>query len=203
MTEWGYSKRKKQAYPKKPRIQGVRSSAFPEGIAEHNFKEPELDDFQIAELEEFNNDKKEDTNEENQIKKIGQALTWGAFLEGAFAITAFATGQLWILPAFEAYRAGDFAYKIAKKLEDRQVDKAIDELLKKKLSVEFRRLSDPRVNEISGALLCAFCETGLSDMVSRETALDRNVVDTMFKGTVNGVLDNGIENLVDFVVDVI
>lgn len=54
---WGYSKKKGQAYVKRPRIRGVESSVFPEGISEHKYKtnpilqeEPEIN---AEELEEF------------------------------------------------------------------------------------------------------------------------------------------------------
>ena len=64
---WGYSKKKHQAYPKRQRIQGVRSSDFNEGITHHNFKKREdLDKLVVAdperekELEEFAREKMTD-----------------------------------------------------------------------------------------------------------------------------------------------
>lgn len=72
LVTWGYSKKKKQVYVKKPK-KGIKFTDPSEGITEHRFKkndsikeEPEIDE---AELEEFFNDKKKAANEENQIKK--------------------------------------------------------------------------------------------------------------------------------------
>ncbi|MGI0073478.1 MAG: hypothetical protein ACREA3_06680 [Nitrosotalea sp.] len=135
-----------------------------------------------------------------KVKNIGQQVSWNAFLDGVFVTASFATGQPWIYPAFRAYQLGNFAYKMAKKLEERQTDKPIEELAKKGLDIGVQQISDPKVNEISNKILYAFCQTGLASMVVRETALDRNIVDTMFQSTVSNVLQNGIENLVNFTV---
>jgi hypothetical protein len=140
------------------------------------------------------------TSTVNKVKNIGQQMSWNTFLNVAFATASFTTGQPWIYAAFRAYKAGDFAYKMAKKLEEHQTDKSIEDLTKKGLDIGVQQISEPKVSEISNKILYAFCQTGLASMVVRETALDRNIVDTMFQSTVNNVLQNGIENLVNFTV---
>lgn len=80
---WGYSKKKKQAYPKKRRIQGIHSSMFPDGVTEHKFKKrDDLEDLisvaDAEELEEFAKEKAAQIQEENdgvkQIIKDGESV---------------------------------------------------------------------------------------------------------------------------------
>lgn len=139
----------------------------------------------------------------NKVKNIGQQVSWNAFLNGVFLTASFGTGQPWIYAAFRAYKTGDFAYKMARKLEEQQTDKSIEELAKKGLGFEIRGISDPKIKEVSDNLLYAFCDTGLANMIVKETALNRNIVDTVFHGTVTDILHSGIENLANFAVDMI